>query len=875
MKIKIIIILAIMSSAIYANEKLEKVRLQLKWYHSFQFAGYYAAVEKGYYKDAGLDVELIEGGSALNYSDILLSETADYAIGMPNMLLDFFNGKPIVVLAAIFQHSPLILMTRVDSNLSTPQDLINKSISMSINNNPSMIAMFLKEGIPLDQINIDGINWDYTLLENKKLDAMVAYITDEPFAFQEKGIQVNIIKPQNYGVDFYGDCLFTTQQNINDNPEQVVAFRKASLKGWKYAMSNSDELISIIKNKYKTKKSIPLLKFEASEMQKLIMPKFIEIGLMNPGRWKHIAEVYKEVGMLKGDYSLDGFIYNPEKKMSEEHKQLLIIISVICAVVFVISIILVIYNKKLKNIQYSLEKQIKYANKMALQAEESSKIKAQFLANMSHEIRTPLNGITGIVQLLEKTDLNQKQQEYLNIMNFSSECLLSLINDILDISKIEAGKMELTKDTFNLADTIKNMIAMFHKKLKENNIKLSLKNNININKCYTADVNRLQQILINLINNAIKFSEDSEVILEINEKNVTEITSELHFSVIDTGIGISKDNQAKLFNEFVQADSSTTKEYGGTGLGLSISKKLIELMGGNIFVSSELGKGSSFSFFIKVDNAKENIITKSFERIDNNIETKELKILLVEDDTINQIITKSMLDNFGCIVDMAENGKIAIDKIYNKDYAIVFMDIQMPVMDGITATCEIRKNAKYADLPIIALTANAMSGDKERFLANGITGFIPKPLKESELKWAIAKYANKKIVAKEVKKEGASNTILNLKKLFININKNEKLLKKLILMYLDKAQSYIDKIETAISEVNYKEIDISAHSLKGVSYSFEANRFAQIAKKIEFAGKDENIEVVKSTLPKLKEEWGKVKSAIYADELTKKIIGEI
>ncbi len=983
-QITIIILLAI-SSAVYANGNLEKVKLQLKWYHSFQFAGYYAAVEKGFYKDAGLDVELIEGKTNLDCSEMLLSEKADYVIAMPNMLLDFINGKPVVALAAIFQHNPFVLMTRSDSGLSSPHDLINKKVLMNVKDNASMLVMFKKEGINLNKINIGEMNYDYSLLENKEVDAMIAYKTNEPFVFKEKGIETNIINPKNYGIDFYGDCLFTSKKKIDNNPEQVTAFHKASLKGWEYAMSHSDEIISLIKNKYKSKKSVNSLKFEASEMQSLIMPKFVKIGFMNKDRWEHIAEIYKEAGLIKGDYSLDGFIYNPQKKISERNKQLLLLTSAVSLVIFVISIILVIYNRKLKksdkrltwfsNIiseaifisekgicleanktaskmfgyehdeligifgadlfteeskiiveknmleNYSLpydavavkkdgtefdveihgdffefngkkaritsvknisirkekerelkltkkflEEQIIYANSMVEQTQKATEVKAQFLANMSHEIRTPLNGICGIIQLLEKTALSEEQKEYLKTMDYSSERLLTLINDILDISKIEAGKMEVVKDGFNLADVINNMRAMFHSKLQENNITFEIKNNIDSKNCYLTDVNRLQQILINLINNAIKFTKDGEVTLEINEKKRDENNSELHFSVIDNGIGISEKNQLKLFSDFVQADSSTTKKFGGTGLGLSISKKLTELLGGEISVSSKLGKGSVFSFFIKAENT--DTITRSFKRIEKNVEIENLKVLLVEDSQTNQMIAKNLLECIGCVVDVAENGKIALEKIYKKDYGIVFMDIQMPVMDGITATCELRKNAKYAELPIIALTANNMAGDKERFLQDGMTGFIPKPLKEIELKLAIAEHANLKICLNEEKEEVANDKKdFDFNQFFIDIERNTTLFQEFVSIYMKETSSYINKIEKAISEENYADIDILGHSLKGSSLNLYAYNLANVAGMIEVAGKEKNIKTAKSALPKLKEEFELLKIAISASEL--------
>jgi len=298
-----------------ASSELEKVRLQFKWSHQFQFAGYYAAVEKGFYRHAGLKVELIEGKAGVGYVQEVISGKAEYGTGVPSLVIDRNNGEPIVVLATIFQHSPHVLLLKADSEIETPHDLSGKRLMIRVDGTASVVAMLVSEGIPLENIEIKKHSWDIDDLIDGKTDAFAAYITDAPFLLKEKGIPAKVIKPITYGIDFYGDCLFTSEGHIRKNPMQVKAFRQASLKGWEYAMGNIEEIIELIHEKYAPNKTIEALRNEAREMEKLILPRLVEMGHMNPGRWEHIAGTYVKLGMLEPDYSLEGFIYDPDQKL--------------------------------------------------------------------------------------------------------------------------------------------------------------------------------------------------------------------------------------------------------------------------------------------------------------------------------------------------------------------------------------------------------------------------------------------------------------------------------------------------------------------------------------------------------------------------------
>lgn len=574
---------------------LERVTLQLKWRHQFQFAGYYAAAAKGYYKEAGLDVELREARPGHDPLEEVLEGHAEYGVGTSNVILARGAGHPIVVLAVIYQHSPFTLLASKAAGVRDIHDLANLPIMMEPDAG-ELLAYFESEGMDSSKLNLISHTFDVRDLIAGKAAAMSAYSTDEPFHMRKADEEYLLFTPRAGGIDFYGDNLFTTEQEIARHPERVKAFLNASLRGWEYAMSHPEEIIELIQRDYNRSKSDEQLHFEASETARLIHPELIELGYVNPGRWEAIAKTYQSLGMLPESFSLKGFLYdrNPATDLGWLYRAGGVLVVVIIASLGW-SILTSIWNRKLRT-------EVAARQEAEALAVAEGTAKTHFYAILAHEIRTPLAGILSSLWLHQHSESKEEKQELIDISETSARNLLTLVDHILDHSKIEANKMKLEAIETNLPDLIREVRNLFHAAAVTQGLTIETHIAPSTPSTLVTDPLRLQQILTNLVSNAIKFTPSGRIDL-ISECRSTSDGQKIIFQVRDTGIGIPPEKQDLIFEPYKQENLSTTREKGGTGLGLSISSRLAELLGGQISVDSQVGKGTTFTLTLPLPPA--------------------------------------------------------------------------------------------------------------------------------------------------------------------------------------------------------------------------------------------------------------------------------
>ncbi|MFY9309752.1 MAG: ATP-binding protein [Bacteroidia bacterium] len=477
------------------------------------------------------------------------------------------------------------------------------------------------------------------------------------------------------------------------------------------------------------------------------------------------------------------------------------------------------------------------AESSTLIAEAAVKSKQQFLSNMSHEIRTPMNAIIGFTKVVLKTDLNDKQKEYLNAIKTSGDALIVLINDILDLAKVDAGKMTFAHVPFKLASSISAMLHLFETKVQEKNLTLIKIYDETIPEVLAGDPVRLHQIILNLVGNAVKFTSEGKITINIRMvKNDAEYVS-IEFAISDTGIGIPENKLEHIFDDFQQATSETSRLYGGTGLGLAIVKQLVEAQGGTITVKSKLRQGSTFSFvmnFLKT-NARTNVETDITIESQNPI--NNIRILVVEDIALNQLLMRTLLEEFGFNMDIACNGKIAIEKLKANDYDIILMDLQMPEMNGFETTEYIR-NKMNSIIPIIALTADVTTVDVEKCRAVGMNDYISKPIDDKLLYSKLIKHLNHKDSEKKINSQ-QKNALqqakcIDLKQLTQRTKSNPALMSEMIVLYLEQTPPLISTMKRSFFEKDWDILSSAVHkiipsfSIMGINEAYE-----HLAKKIQ------------------------------------------
>ena len=515
------------------------------------------------------------------------------------------------------------------------------------------------------------------------------------------------------------------------------------------------------------------------------------------------------------------------------------------------------------------------AESATLVAETAVKAKQQFLSNMSHEIRTPMNAIIGFTKVLLKTETTFKQKEYLQAIKMSGDALIVLINDILDLAKVDAGKMIFEQTPFKMALSISAMLHLFEPKIHEKNLMLVREYDQNIPNVLLGDPVRLHQIILNLVSNAVKFTNQGKITVCVKMLKEDEKTVTIEFTVKDTGIGISDVKSEKIFENFQQASSGTSRLYGGTGLGLAIVKQLVEAQDGSISVKSKLNEGSTFGFILTFLKTKANAETDLVElELDTDIEN--VKLLVVEDIALNQLLMKTLLDEFGFGCEVAANGRIAIEKLRSDSFDIILMDLQMPEMNGFEATEYIRNTLKLT-IPIIALTADVTTADLAKCKSVGMNDYIPKPVDEKILYSKIVGSVKrtKNVVNQTSIVENQSIKFTDLDYLIGKTKANPILMMEMISLYLEQTPPLICAMKQSWKEKDWNSLYAAVHKLipsfmiMGISSDFEEK-----ARKIQDFAKNqlqsEGISIMVFELEKvcgqacqeLKNEYDAIKNAV-------------
>ncbi len=480
-------------------------------------------------------------------------------------------------------------------------------------------------------------------------------------------------------------------------------------------------------------------------------------------------------------------------------------------------------------------------------AEDAVKAKQQFLSNMSHEIRTPMNAIIGFTKVVLKTELSVKQKDYLNAIKLSGDALIVLINDILDLAKVDAGKMTFEKTPFKMSLSILAMLHLFETKIQEKNLKLIKEYDESIPEVLVGDPVRLHQIILNLVSNAVKFTTEGAITVSVKLKSEDAEKVSIEFAVKDTGIGISRKKIESIFENFQQATSGTSRIYGGTGLGLAIVKQLVETQGGSIEVKSVIDEGSVFSFVLSFLKTNEDALLET-EILELDKDSGNIKVLVVEDIALNQLLMKTLLDDFGFERDIAANGRIAVDKLAEtiskpdeKQYDIVLMDLQMPEMNGFQATEYIRSVLK-SNIPIMALTADVTTVDLAKCKSVGMNDYIAKPINEnllySKILNLVKTQATIKPNNKSVKLEVEKIKYTDLSFLNQRTKSNPRLMMEMISAYLDQTPPLINSMKQSLLKNDWEMLHSTIHkmipsfSIMGISTNFE-----EMAKKVQhYAG---------------------------------------
>ncbi|MGK0240888.1 MAG: signal transduction histidine kinase [Candidatus Pelagisphaera sp.] len=592
----IILSIAAPKSIAQSNESTRRqVTLQLKWKHQFQFAGYYAAVEQGYYSDLGLDVNIVEASGSDWPGNAVFDGRAEFGVATTELMLHRNTGKPAVVLAPIFQHSPYNILALKDAGIENIQDLTGKRIMID-SRSADIVGYMKSEGVPLS--NVQNVPYDFNVdkLLNGEIDAVSAYMTDSPFILKENAREYILLSPASGGIDFYGDMLFTSQNLIESDPEMVANFREASLKGWKYAVENSDEIIELIHREYSQRLSIEHLRFEAMKTINLIVWPIIEIGYSNPGRWGHIANIYQQEGMISDDFDISPLLYETYTQSGMEVPWRLI--RIFSAAILIIVLAALFFRRSAQRLKVEVLRRTEVEDKLLenqARLTESNNSKDKFFSIIAHDLRSPFNSMLGMSNLLLLTvDSSDKKTvtNNLQLIRDTATSTLELLTNLLDWSSAQVGRIAFQPNTLSVNKLLDSNIKFAKAQATRKTIEIEYTANPNLE--IVGDWNMLNTVVRNILSNAIKFSNDGGRISISAQQD----SKQCSITISDNGIGIDQETRNRLFDVGAIEPSKGTSEEPGFGLGLLLCKEFVNYHKGEIEIESQPNQGSSFNIIL-------------------------------------------------------------------------------------------------------------------------------------------------------------------------------------------------------------------------------------------------------------------------------------
>lgn len=720
-----------------------KIVLQLKWKHQFQFAGYYAALEKGYYAEVGLEVEIREQELGQSSVQEVISGNAHYGVANVELIGHYMMGEPVVLIASIFQHSPSIFIVKEASGIYNPHDLIGKRIMLETDERRvELISMLNSEGVKAEQLVIVDHTQSINDFLTNRIDALSAYITNEPFFLESFGIPYRIISPRTYGIDFYSDCLFTSKDEIRKNPERVKLFLEASLRGWEYALNNKEEIATLIISKYNPSKSYQQLIYEANEIHKLINPELVEIGHTNKGRWESMANFLYQQGLIDKPSNFDDFFYPGASLYKYDWKKILRAAAFLVLLIGLFTLIsylrarqfIIKRTKDYQALVSKLEEQNAHITaindelmKAREAAEENLKDKSTFFAGLISELKSPVDLMLEASNRLktEKLKVNEKVTLHLTIEE-SARALKNFTKDIVSIFSIDTSKEKISYEEVNP----KNLLHSFkdvcpHRTGCNPNQVIVNEVDPKMSISILIDQEKVFRILEILVSNSLKHTKGVNVELGVSQQEVDTLT----FWVKDSGIGLYQ-KQVEQFNLFFSDQNKSFIK--GVGYGLTLVKALVSLLEGSLWVASNGSKGTTFFIkipYITLDRLSYNFNVVSSLGIDltegKAEKLKSKNILIYDHHPNNYLLTRTMLEGVGCSLIFTDS----IDKTLSlcigyKDLSLLIINVSVISNLELDAISEIRRFS--TDIIVIANVLYEIE-QRDKYIKLGFTDIIQRP----------------------------------------------------------------------------------------------------------------------------------------------------